>query len=99
MTDIIDGLRSATPDPTKTREAIDSLKHKIDRIRMEIQKEQVSKEGQHKNFATFSSLFHMDKPHNGPIYGRRCNNRACVFIVLVVAMNGSRFTPNWMSIR
>ena len=45
MTDIIDGLRSATPDPSKTREALDTIRNKIDRIRMEIQREQVSKEG------------------------------------------------------
>lgn len=45
MTDVIDGLRSATPDPSKTREALDTIRNKIDRIRMEIQREQVSKEG------------------------------------------------------
>lgn len=42
--DVTDALRSSTPDPSRTREALDTLKHKIDKIKMEIQREQTIKE-------------------------------------------------------
>lgn len=42
--DVTDGFRSTTPEPSRTKEALDTLKHKIDKVKMEIQKEQTIKE-------------------------------------------------------
>lgn len=42
--DATDGVRSSTPDPTRTREALETLRHKVDKIKMEIQREQTIKE-------------------------------------------------------
>lgn len=47
--------RSATPDPSKTREALESIRHKIEKIKMEIQREQIAKEDHVKDYLDLSS--------------------------------------------